>query len=73
MDITSLPSFAAMHYREDAEQIDAMERNTRFPVEEIIKRRNALRIKAEIVKVIRIVAETAAIRELVEQQMGAGV
>lgn len=72
IDFASAASFAAMDWREDRDQIDQMERSGRFPVEEVIRRRSRLKIKAQAVKIVRIVAGNDAIRELVEQQLGAG-
>lgn len=69
IDFATCADFLAMDYREDRDQIDAMERNTRFPAEEIQKRRARLKIKAQAVKIVRIVAESEAIRDLVEQQL----
>lgn len=70
IDFTECASFAAMDWREDRDQIDQMERSGRFPVEGVIRRRARLKIKAQAVKIVRIVAGSDAIRELVEQQMG---
>jgi hypothetical protein len=72
IDFAEIASFAAMDWREERDQIDAMEKNTRFPAAEIEKRRGRLKIKARAVHVVRVVAETDAIRALVAQQLEAG-
>lgn len=71
IDLIECASFAEMHYREDEGQVDAMQRNPRFPVEEVIRRRSSLPMRANIVRIVRIVADDARIRELVEQQLSA--
>jgi hypothetical protein len=72
IDFAEIASFAAMDWREERDQIAAMEKNTRFPAAEIEKRRARLKIKARAVHVVRVVAETDAIRALVAQQLEAG-
>jgi hypothetical protein len=72
IDFAEIASFAAMDWREDRDQIAAMEKNTRFPAAEIEKRRARLKIKARAVHVVRVVAETESIRALVAQQLEAG-
>lgn len=69
-DLITCAAFAAMHYREDEQAIERMQQNPRIPIEEIIRRRGGLEIRAEIVRIVQIVASDDRIRELVEQQLG---
>ena len=71
MTFTDVADHIAMHYRATRAQIDNMERSKRFPVEEIIRRRNALPMMAQAVHIVRIVADDAAIADLVAQQLEA--
>jgi hypothetical protein len=72
IDFTEIASFAAMDWREDRDQIAAMEKNPKFTATEIEKRRARLKIKARAVHVVRVVAENEPIRALVAQQLEAG-
>ena len=69
LDFVAAAEFLAMDYRESRDQIDAMERNSKFTVEEIQKRRGRLKLKAQAVHIVRVVANDAAISELVLQQL----
>jgi hypothetical protein len=69
IDFATIADFAAMDWRETRDQIDAMQANTRFPVEEIEKRRARLPLKAQAVHIVRIVAADADLREQVAKQM----
>lgn len=71
IDIIAAADFLALEYRETRDQIDAMERNSKFTAEEIQKRRGRLHLKAQAVHIVRVVANDAAISELVMQQLEA--
>lgn len=77
IDFAQAASFAELDWKEDRDQIGQMESartssgSPRYPVEEIQRRRARLKIKAQAVHIIRVVADSAVIQELVSEQLQA--
>jgi len=70
-DFTQIADYAALDYRESRDQVDQMERNPKMTAETILQRRSRLELKAQAVHIVRIVADDAAIADLVAQQLEA--
>jgi hypothetical protein len=78
IDLAKAAEYAAMHLREDTEQVDNMER-ARFPngspvntKETIQFRRSRLRERALTVQIVETIASDPALSAAVAQKMGAG-